>query len=355
VPSLQPEELCQRLRQRFGGWEPVLGALTALDGHSGDWQEAAVRVRNMAMLDLVDALGAALKGQALTLSSLWQLLQLDGYREVLAGTELHGPTAAAYRALLATPDFSGLGRYSALAGQLEVAAVINLMRAQRRLLEACGWLLGRHADLVAATLRRDEPEAAYWAFVLLYDARRGRPGNRPWPAAEEHPPLHAAPAEGDWPRLWSLAVTMDVRAVTPFLVERTRLQGDRPRVLGEALAGLVSALPDKPRTVLFHYFRNAWPLEKAAGSAGVPPPEAERLLQDFRRELRQALSVHAATRVFLQPAAARTLDAFLAECIGSTWDQQDYYFNSHREERYAEAIRTYYGTAFDLLCPRSWN
>jgi hypothetical protein len=355
VPLLRPEELCQRLREGFGGWRATLDSLVALDSSAGGWEQVTVAIRNAATDDLLASLAAALRGHSLTLACLWEALQLDGYREILSGPESHGPTGAAYRALLAAPDLSGLGRYSALVREPEVAAVVNLMRAQRRLLQACGELLRRQPDLVAAAIRRDAGVPAYWAFVLLYSARRGATGRRPWPAADEHPPRHAAPADQDWPHLWSQAVAMDGRAVTPFLVERTRLQGDRPRALGEALAGLIAEQPDKPRTVLFNYFSRVWPLDRAAGLVGWPEAQAAAVLQDFRRDLRQALSSHPATRVFLQPAAARSLDAFLAECLGSTWDQADYCFNCHRENRYVEAIRTYYGPAFDLLCPRSWN
>jgi hypothetical protein len=353
TPVVPPEELCRRLRERFGLWRPVLDRLTSLAPLSEGWEEAAVDVRNADLEHLVATLAARLHG--LGLGQLWEALQLDGYREVLSGPELHGPTGAAYRALLSVPEPLGLGRYGALLRAPEVAAVVNLMQAQRRLLRACGELMRRERDLLAAALRRDSGSPAYWAFVLLYSARRGAHGRRPWPSAAEHPPLHAAPGDGDWPQLWSQAVAMDSRAVTPFLVERTRLEGERPQALGQAVGALISSLADGPRAVLYHYYALGWSLDRAAARSGWEQAGAAHLLETFRQDLRQALSANPATRVFLQPAAAGALEAFLADCLGSTWDRADYSFSCRREQHYADAIRAHFGPAFDLLCPRSWN
>jgi DNA-directed RNA polymerase specialized sigma24 family protein len=235
-----------------------------------------------------------------------------------------------------------------------VAAVCNLAHAQRRLLRALGEVLRSRPDVVAAALRR-VPSRAYWAFVLLYAARRGGPGRRPWPAGDEQPSPRSPPPEAAWPRLWSRTVAMDPAAGTPFLIERTRIQAERPQALGRILAERISALPDGPREVLYHYFHRDCSVAQVALLVGRPEAEVTRILHAFRQDVRQALGGDPATRIFLQPGAARAWDAFLAECLFWTWSGENYLFDPNRGEKYPELLLSHYGAAFDLLCPRSWN
>jgi hypothetical protein len=286
---------------------------------------------------------------------LWQALDVDPCDGVLASHDAPGHTGHAYRAILAAADPAGLGRYGGLLREPEVAAACNLVQAQRRLLRACGMVLRQRPDLVATALRRDGPAAAYWAFVLLYGSRRGQPGRRPWPAGDERSPLRAAPADSAWPHLWSQAVAMDAAAATPFLVERTRLQGERAPLLARLLAELISALEDLPREVLYRYYHHGLAAAEVAARVGWDVYHIGGVLQGFRQDLRQALSSHAGTRVLLQPAAARSFEAFLADCLRCTWGGANYLFDPQRENKYPEILQCHYGPAFDLLCPRGWD
>jgi hypothetical protein len=357
VPVLGPRELCARLAAHFDTWGGPLEGLVRLGRRAGctTWTDTAVAVRNSELDQLADLLAEALQGRELGLPGLWEALEMDGYRGVLAGEEAHGPAPNAYRALLAVHDPANLGRHAVLLREPEVAAVFNLMHAQRRLLRAAGELLRRRPDLAAAALRRAGPTPVYWACVLVHSARRGTPGRRPWPSAGEHPPPRSPPDEAAWPRLWAQAVAMDPAAATPFLIERTRLHGERPRALCQTVTQLVSSLEDRAREVLFRYYQRDCAAGQVATLMGWAEADVVRVLQGFRQDLRQALSGHPATRVFLQPAPARSWEAYLTDCLRCTWDSTDYLFDPRREEKYAELLRTHYGPAFDLLCPQAWD
>jgi hypothetical protein len=261
-----------------------------------------------------------------------------------------------YRKILWLADPAALGgRYGSLLREPPVAAACNLVQTQRRLLRACGAVLRQRPDLVATVLRRDGPASAYWAFVLLYAARRGPPGRRPWPAGDERPPLRSPLEESDWPQLWSRAVAMDTSAATPFPVEYTRLQAERVPVLMRVLGDLISSTEDQPREVLYRYYHRGQSTAQVAAGLGQSEADVARVLHGFRQDLRQAFSAEAATRVFLQPAATRSWDAFLADCLRCTWGNENYLFDSGREGKYREILLSHYGAAFDLLCPRGWD
>jgi DNA-directed RNA polymerase specialized sigma24 family protein len=353
---LGPRDLGQRIAERFEAWRGALDALVQLGRFAGTatWEDAAVAVRNADLFRLAEVLIAGFEARSPTLAALWQALDVDPCDGVLSGTAF-GPVGHAYRAVLAARDPAGLGRYVSLLREPEVAAACNLVQAQRRLLRACGAVLRQRPDLVAPGLRRDGAASSYWSFVLLYAARRGRPGRRPWPAGDERPPLRSAPEESAWPHLWSQAVAMDTSAVTPFLVERTRLQAERTPALSRVLENLISSLEDQPREVLYRYYHSGQSAAQVAAGTALPETDVARVLHGFRQDLRQALGAEPATRVLLQPAAARSWDAFLADCLRCTWGNVNYLFDPGREDRYREILLTHYGPAFDLLCPRGWD
>src|SRR5207249_5997268 len=120
-------------------------------------------------------------------------------------------------------------------------------------------------------------------------------------------------------------------------------------------AGLISSLEDKPREVLYRYYHHGLAAAEVAARLGWAEVEVGRVLNAFRQDLRQALSGHPATRVLLQPAAARAWDAFLADCLRCTWGTENYLFDPRREGKYQGVFLTHYGPAFDLLCPRGWD
>jgi hypothetical protein len=357
VATLELRELCTRLAESFDAWRGPLEGLTRLGRRGGcsSWEEAAVAVRNVAPERLPEVLADALQEQAPGLGALWGALEWEEYFGVRVGLEERGPTDRAFRALLRAADPAALQPYAALLKGPEVAAVCNLVQAQRRLLGALGELLRRRPELVASSLRREGPAPAYWSFVLVHAARRGVPGRRPWPADDEHPPPRSPPEEADWPRRWARAVGMDGAAVTPFLVERTGGQRERPRLLAEKIAGVIAALGQGPRNVLNRYYRARQSTSHIAGQTGQGEADVRRILEGFHQDLRQALSEHPLTRVFLQPAAARGWDAFLGDCVALTLGMATAAVDAQTEQEYADLLQTHFGPAFDLLCPVSWD
>jgi hypothetical protein len=122
-------------------------------------------------------------------------------------------------------------------------------------------------------------------------------------------------------------------------------------------AGGPAAAPrrPRPREVLYRYYHRGQSAAQVAAGFSWPEANVARVLHGFRQDLRQALGAEAATRVLLQPAAARSWDAFLADCLRCTWGKVNCLFDPQREEKYREILLTHYGPAFDLLCPRGWD
>jgi hypothetical protein len=357
VPALELRELCARLAECSDAWRGPLEGLTRIGCRGGcsTWEEAAVAVRNATPERLTEVLAAALDEQAPGLGALWGALEWEEYFGVRLDLEERGPTDRAFRALLRAAEPTALQPYAALLKGPEIAAVCNLVQAQRRLLGAFGELLRHRPELVALSLRRGGPASAYWSFVLVHAARRGGPGRRPWPAGDEQPPPRSPPEEADWPRRWARAVAMDGRVVTPFLVERSRGQKERPRLVGESIAAVIAALAQGPRQVLDRYYRGRQSAHQIAEQTGQGEADVRRILQGFHQDLRQALSEHPVTRVFLQPAAARGWDAFLADCLAVALGAATTAVDAQTEQKYEELLESHFGPAFDLLCPVSWD
>lgn len=220
-PVLTVEELGGRLAERFEGWNRRLRGLTAIGRRLGpctSWQEASVAIRNADPEALDRALGAGLEKRSPTLKGLWQAIGQEDYRTILE-PGLVGAAAAAYRALLVATEHAQLGKHARLLKNEEVCHVMNLKTAQRLLLESCGRLLDHQPDLLATAIHRDAHPVAYWALVLVYSARRGRPGRRPKPLVTERGPLRELLDQSGWQKAWSNAAVIDRRNVPPFLAE----------------------------------------------------------------------------------------------------------------------------------------
>ena len=224
-PVLTLKGLLGRLRECFRSWPGELAGLVAigrrLDG-SATWQDAALAVRNAELKKLTGAVEAALGEREPTLDVLWDAVALETYR-CTDGTDLYGPVAAAYRALLGSNDTAQLGRHAKLLRHWPVAQVYNVRLAQRRLARAFGAVFSDRPDLIAASVLRDYHPLAYWSLVLLYNARRGSPGRRPPPDYTEREPQRPRPDDVTWVRAWAEATAMDPRAVAAFLVDYEQL------------------------------------------------------------------------------------------------------------------------------------
>ncbi|HJT77104.1 MAG TPA: hypothetical protein VJ739_07850 [Gemmataceae bacterium] len=231
-PVLEPAEVEARLRAAFPGWMPALAGLMQLGRRLAacpDWEAAAVAVRNADAEALADAVREGLRNRAPSLKALWDAVCLEDYRHVLAEPGLHGPAVAAYRVLLAIPDYVQLGKYAWVLKIDAVRHVFNLRQAQRQLLRAGERLLHEHPDLIGAALHRDHHPQAYWTFVALYSARGGRTAGPASPGQEPHFPARRRPDEKAWLQVWAHAAMMEPVRVLPLLLRcRQALAGGQP-------------------------------------------------------------------------------------------------------------------------------
>jgi hypothetical protein len=341
--AVDAEDFCERLGGHMEAWRPALTAITRIGhrlGGTKTWEEAAVAVRN-APLETVARV--VMKGWELgnpSLSAVWESLNLDSYQWALEEPGLSGPAAVVYRIMLKANEHSDLGSYGTLLSHKEVAAVFNLRLAQRKLALACGLAPRRRPQQFAAIMRRDFHEPAYWSFVLLYNARRGKPAKRPWPRSYERRPPQSPPVEFVWPKIWAHAAGMDHPAVTPYLMERAEMDKRRRDALQRAIPQALRSIAPQHQTLVNDYYVN--PMSPVEMAKRHQRTEAEILaaIQVFKAQLRQALSNNEALHVFLYPDNARLWDAFLAECM--RFDVATCYDN-------------HFPATMDLLCPKNWN
>lgn len=210
----------QRLRQRFTEWGPRLQGLVRIAQRlkgSTHWFEAALVLRHAWPHDVYLAVTKGLEQREPPLDVLWDALSLEDYYDIVADDDPCGP---AYRLLLAEGEQADRGRHAWLLKVEEVAAIFNLRLAQHSLLKACASVMRGNPELLASALRRDGPDSAYWAFVLLYTALRRQSGLPIDRSEEEHGPTRPPPTEVEWQRVWASAVLIEPDTAAVFLIER---------------------------------------------------------------------------------------------------------------------------------------
>src|SRR5581483_336745 len=208
--------LAAHLGTRLPTWDEHLGGLVQLARHltpAATWPEAACRLRKARGGTLVAALAEGLAGRRPALPLLWEALSFDA-RRALDG--LPRSARHAYAAWLDAATRGASGGVVRLPRGREVAAVCNLVRAQRSVLAACGQLYATDPRLVARALRRDHHPGAYLAFAMVHTARKAETPPRPTPP-DEHCPRRPLPdGAAAWQRAWEQALLMDPRHVRPF-------------------------------------------------------------------------------------------------------------------------------------------
>lgn len=213
----EAEVISQWLAQRFGSWTESLQGLgrvgRRLNGGT-NWLEACLAIRHAPLLDLALAVAKGCEQQDPSLNLLWQGVSLETYRDLLQEPGLSDSARAAYRAILTGEERTSFGRDGWLLREQEVAAVYNLLQAQRSLLRACELVLHCWPKLLAATLRGDAPLLAYWAFVLIYSARTSQPGD------DDHRSARPLLSAEDWLRAWEQAFVMSPQLTLPFLLKQ---------------------------------------------------------------------------------------------------------------------------------------
>jgi hypothetical protein len=358
VPVLEPAAICGRLAAQFDSWRGPLAGLVQVGRRLAacdTWEEAVVVLRNAAPDDLSGAVAEGLQEQSPTLPLLWQALSLEEYRALLDDPSVHGAAVSAYRAILAIHDHSSLGKHVWLLREREVADIFNLKQTQRHVLGACGRVFQSRPELIAALLRRDFHPPAYWAFVLLYSAQRGQPGDRPLPASHEHRPVRGVPTDAALMQAWAQALAMNPDLVAPFLFEYNVLQSQRLQAVSYALRRFAACLTPQERELIDLYFGKGLLSHQIATQNGISDAEVEQSLHALRQALGEALEVSSSLQIPLCAAPASTRDAFIEDCL--RWGLHQLEADAARgfSDSFQEVIKAYFGPTADLLCPRSWD
>jgi hypothetical protein len=344
---LDASELAGRLEERSESWQGDLAGLVSIGrrlGASAGWTDAALAIRHTEPRRLYRAVVQGLKEHDPSLGVLWNSINLDDYRTVINGEGIHGPAVSAYRAVLSTFDHSHLGKHVWILREKATAAICNLMLAQHRLLLTCESIFSRHPERIALPIHRDQGGLAYWPFVLLYTARRGRPGARPLPAAHEHKPPRRPPDAQGWLQAWCHAVGMDPKTVTALLLELHLLEGERADALKATLEKVRCSASSPAESVASLYYDSHGLSENAiAAQLNIPEQEVVYLLQEVRQRLHQALEAEPALRLNFCAEPPQIQEMLVQECLRAD------------PGILQDVVNRYYGSTADLLCPKNWD
>ncbi|SRR5579884_92774 len=227
--------LAAHLRRCMPTWAEPLDGLVALArrlGPASTWQEAACCLRNAADGALGRALAKALDARQPPLPGLWTALTFEGY------LDLQGLPRSARHACHVWLEVAARGASGGavrLPRGPDVAAVCNLVRAQRRLLAACGRLDRDQPRLLARALQRDHDPDACLALRLVRAGRAGGP-MAGWPAVDPHCPRRPLPCGEICERARKHALYLDADHVLPSF--GTLVGGPPLGALGRAAAAL---------------------------------------------------------------------------------------------------------------------
>lgn len=348
-PVLEAADITRLLAECFDSWADELDGLVRLARRfepCAGWAEAAVVVRNAPPDKLYRALRRGLAEQAPSLRSLWAAVSLERYRAVLNEPGARGPAASAYRAMLAVPVHAQLGKHGWLLKQEEITQVFNLREAQRTLLKGCEAVFRRRPDLIAPQLRADYDAPAYWAFVLLYTARRGTSGQRPLPLPSEHRPPRDAPDEAGWLTAWAQATVMDPPAVTALLLEQNALRERRGAALEKVLMNVPEVCePWSADTVHTLYYCQQCSEQTIANQLGMTVEAVSGKLASVRQALRRNLENDPELRLAFHAEPTHLRDLFVEDC-------QRWHGGS---VTIPELVARRFGPVAELLCPECWD
>ncbi len=344
---LDADELAQRLRALAADWPAALTGLVSVGrrlGAAASWEEAARAVRNAEPARLDAAVAHGLEQDDPTLAALWDAINLDTYRTAIDGEAVHGRAVSAYRAVLATFDHSGLGKHAWILKEEPVAQVCNLMAAQHRLLCSCESIFSHRPEDIVRAVHRDHHGLAYWMFVLLYTARRGRPGARPPAARFEHRPPRKPPDGESWLRVWCQAVGLDPKAVTALFLELHFTQIQRPDALKRVLEQVLRQAGETARTVVRLCCQPPGLSDSAvAARLGIPEAEVRQGCAWVRQALYEALHAEPVLRHVLGAEPPETQSLLIEECLCAGPDAL------------TDVADRYFGPTADLLCPKVWD
>jgi hypothetical protein len=215
---IEAREICRRVKREFHRRETALSSLMELARRepTSDWQDAAVAIRQQSPESFGRALGGSLRHGSVSLKSLWRAIDMEPFHELLDDSEVRGPAARAYFALLVARDAGGLGKYAWVLTHDELRALNNLRVVHDRVLGTVAGIYCRDLRLLTRSLAAGCDPIPFWSLVLLHNAHRARPKAPPVPG-KEYGPVDE-PDDDTWQQAWTAALQMDRPRITNLLV-----------------------------------------------------------------------------------------------------------------------------------------
>ncbi len=143
------------------------------------WRDAAIAIAAASPTQLETALVALLNGRARALGELWFWFDLEPVFAWAEHGDNAGPVADAISKLLRADTPGRVGRLDQIKKAPEVQALADLLAARRPFLATLPALYDRYFDKLGQWLIRPAGAASApwpalpWAFVLVYNARKG--------------------------------------------------------------------------------------------------------------------------------------------------------------------------------------
>lgn len=209
------------------------------------WRDAAKAVAAAKPASLEGALVALLNARPRALGELWFWFDLEPLFAWAEHADNAGPVADGIRKLLLADTPARVGRLEQLKKAAEVQALADLLAARRPFLAALPALYDRHFDRLAHWLVQPAGVAAVpwpalpWAFVLVYNARKGTADS---PPAGYPVDPHRLTFEVLQSAL-AAALPIDTAAVRELLIHRIR---ERPEPRPDRLDWSANAVFDRP-------------------------------------------------------------------------------------------------------------
>jgi hypothetical protein len=216
-PRLSARRISERILAQWENWERVLEPLRRFTEPlqtAGDLISGLDAIRRTSHSDLELAVRSALESPRQIVVDLWPALSFAHFRSIVFEAD-KGPSAVAYRAILAAATRSDLGSYAWVLREEGISRVFLAVHAQRAVLAAFGRCFAACPMLFERRLFAPRyHEVCYWSLTIAVSALLV-PGRSM--GLRLHPPARPR-SEGESERLaWSCAAAMNSQAIAHLL------------------------------------------------------------------------------------------------------------------------------------------
>ena len=218
--DLTMAELEQQLRAVLAARSSSLPALVELSSHyqpCSDQRAAVVLLRQLDERTFSKVLLDGVRARAGLLAELWDGVDAEPFH-LTAALTARGRVAGAFRVMLRAATPQDWAPAAWLLQVVEVQTITNLLAVRRRLLPGLVGLYDQHRSALARCLQRPARSLRSWrplsyGFALLYNARAHVAHQR----APGYP-LGKQLSWDEWREAWTVAMSLDAGAVTPYFI-----------------------------------------------------------------------------------------------------------------------------------------